>query len=347
MKKWITSKDQFWFKKWNNFILCDDNSTFLQSVYRVQSYERFGMDWELLLCIDINDDILIGSANVIINFPFFKLYVCSCGPTSRFSFEKSDEIVEFFTEFQKRAKYYNAFASQITVPLDLNIALNFNAYEGRIFTNVTSPRFSNLVSLDSEDTGNSYEWLIDTFLPKGRRDVRASYRKDLESKLANTEAELKLAYSCIEKNAQEKGYFVRSWIDMKDFIINSVSDEMAFVLTAWKDDEIQGSVLLERSKNRLSYTMGGIKRNTPDLLTGYFLQMEGMKLAKSLALKAYDISYGGPKEVQRFKSMFNPELSENYRSVYFINNKIKFYIFMRLYPLIKSVIFKLISFIKK
>jgi hypothetical protein len=89
--------------------------------------------------------------------------------------------------------------------------------------------------------------------------------------------------------------------------------------------------------------MGGVYRNSPDLLTGYFLQLEGMQLAQNLNLSFYDISYGGPLDVQRFKSMFNPILKESFKTIYFKNNNFKFFIFNKLYSSFKSFIPKLIS----
>lgn len=324
-------------------MLSDESSSFVQSIYRVKAYEKYGMDWELLLCVDESDTILIGSANIIVKIPFFKLYVCSYGPTLNNDIKKVFNYNDFIKEFINRSKQLNAFVSQITVPIDLGVDDCFKSIEGRIFTNIANPKYTNLIDLKSNENWFSKEELIDTFLPKGRRDVRASYRKGLVSQYPITESELQVAYLCFETNAKNKGYYVRSWEDMKDFVVESVKNKMAFVITAWHNDEIQGSIFLERSKDTLSYTMGGVYRNSPDFLTGYFLQLEGMQLAKSLNLSFYDISYGGPIEVQRFKSMFNPILKESFKTVYFKNNNFKFFIFNKLYSNLKSFIPKLIS----
>lgn len=343
MNKWIHTKENKWIDKWNSFILSDESSSFVQSIYRVKAYEKYGMDWELLLCVDESDNILIGSANIIVKIPFFKLYVCSYGPTVSNNSNNFIDKNEFFQNFTNRGKKLNAFVSQITIPIDLCINDSFKSVEGRIFTNIANPKYTNLIDLKSDEKWFLKEELIDTFLPKGRRDVRASYRKGLVRQYPITESELQVAYLCFETNARNKGYYVRSWDDMKDFVVESVKNKMAFVITAWHDDVIQGSIFLERSKDTLSYTMGGVYRNSPDLLTGYFLQVEGMQLAKSLNLSFYDISYGGPKDVQRFKSMFNPILKESFKTIYFKNNKFKFFIFNKLYSKFKNFLPKLIS----
>lgn len=343
MNRWIYTNEKKWIDKWNSFILSDESSSFVQSIYRVKAYEKYGMDWELLLCVDESDNILIGSANIIVKIPFFKLYVCSYGPSVSNTINNFIDKNEFLQQFINRGKKLNAFVSQITIPIDLCIDDSFKSVEGKIFTNIANPKYTNLIDLKSDEKWFLKEELIDTFLPKGRRDVRASYRKGLVSQYPITESELQVAYLCFETNAKNKGYYVRSWEDMKDFVVESVKNKMAFVITAWHDDVIQGSIFLERSKDTLSYTMGGVYRNSPDLLTGYFLQLEGMQLAQNLNLSFYDISYGGPIDVQRFKSMFNPILKESFKTIYFKNNNFKFFIFNKLYSNLKSFIPKLIS----
>lgn len=344
MTKWIYTKEEKWIKKWNSFVLSDERSSFLQSSYRVNTYRKYGMDWELLICIDEKENILLGSANVIVKLPFFKLYISSYGPTiSSYKIVSKLEYDEFFYQFNIRAKELNAFVAQITVPIDLSVNYKLKSIDGKIFTNITNPQYKNIINLKANDKWLEKEDLIGTFLSKGRRDVRASYRKGLVSKYPTTEKELQEAYSCIEINAKNKGYNVRGWNEMKDLIKESVKDKTAFIVSAWYDNKIQGAILLEKSHNKLSYTMGGVYRHSPDLLTGYFLQVEAMLLAQKLNIGFYDISYGGPKEVQRFKKMFKPILNESYKTIHFKHSNIKYFIFNKFYNILKSKIPKIIS----
>ncbi len=344
--KWITTKDDKYVSRWNEFILKDKKSSFVQSIHRVRAYEKYGMDWELLLGVDNKDNILVGSANVIIKMPLFKLYICSCGPNKSENFVEN--IGEFFTQFKNRAKELGCFASQISVHDIYEPNKIKGVRVGQIFTNVASTKTNNFISLKSDEQNVlSKEELIVTFSAKGRRDVRASYRKGLISKIPKTEIELEQAYACIEDNARNKGYQVREWADMKDFIIDSVKEENAFMITAWYEEEIQGAVLLERSCNYLSYSMGGVKRHSPDLLTGYFLQVEAMMLASSLGLDFYDVSYEGPKDVQRFKKMFNPTLKRDYTIIHFQHSYFKYKLFNLLYGKLKKYAFKIIELKRK
>ena len=347
MKNWIVTKDKIWFEKWNKLLLKDDKSVFLQNIYRVKSYQKYGMDYELLLCLDNDNNIICGSANVIIKFFFFKLYICSYGPTINLNYIDQINISNFFKKFNSRGKELRAFTSQISLLNNTPSFIEFKSYDGRVFEQIPIPKYKNRVSLKRDSVFLTKEKLISSFLPKGRRDVKSSYRKGLISKIPKSEKDLKIAYSCIESNANNKGYNVRKWDDIKDFIIDSVNNEMTFIITAWFGETLQGTIVLERSCNMLSYTMGGVKRNKPDLLTGYFLQSEAMLLAINEGIDYYDISFGGPPEVQRFKSLFNPILNEHYKTIYFVNSKIKHLIFSFAYKYLKGFIKTIVLLLKK
>ncbi|TDL99956.1 MAG: hypothetical protein C4K58_01555 [Flavobacteriaceae bacterium] len=348
MRRWIVTSDQKWLNKWDEFIFSDKESVFLQSIGRVDSYRKYGMDWELLIYMDDQDEkILMGSANIIVKMAFLKIYVCSYGPSISPEFERFEykDFNAYIEKFHSRAKELNAFTSQLTISKTFSISENY--ISGAIFPPVTCAKYHNIISLCPDDSTFDKEKLINTFSSNGRRDSRASYRKGLTSKLAKTEDELKSAYSCIERNAKEKGYQVRSWKEMNDFIIYSTKKENAYLLTAWYEEKLQGAVLLEKSQNTLHYTMGGVLRNKPDLLTGYFLQTESMVLASKLGLQYYDISYGGPEEVQRFKRMFNPTLTEPYITIHFKHSNIRYFLFQNLFPVLKKYLSKIIALKQK
>lgn len=335
--RWIYTTEKEWIDKWNNLILKDINSCFLQSTYWLSSYSKYGFEWELLLCIDGTNNILLGSANLIVQYYWLKFYVCSYGPTISEDIQ-NDSFNEFFDEFVKRSKVHHAIASQLTYPDSFCINRK-NIIEGRIVPHITIQESSNLISLKDLD-GNklSQEEIIKSFLPKGRRDVRASLRKGLVSKMPINYEEIKSAYLCFEMNAENKNYYVRKWEDMGEIIYESIKNEMAYIITAWYGDEIQGAILLERSSNQLNYTLGGVKRHKPDLLTGYFLQMEAMLLASELNMDFYNITHGGPLEVQHFKDSFNPHLVKKGITVNIIHKRMLYVIFIWIYNSIKSFI---------
>ncbi len=321
MVKWLVTKEPKYTEKWNEFILSNESGSFLQTMDRVKSYEQYGFDWELIICVDSEDNILIGSVNIIVKFLFLKVYICSYGPTYR-DIDLADAFVE---KFVSRAKEVNACVSQIALPANLSFLAKKEGRKGKVFTKVPSIESYNLIALkDEHDEQLAPERIIESFSKKARRDVRASYRKGLTVKLAETENELKQAYSCFEDNAGKKGYSVRSWEEMSTALISMSKHGRAHLLTAWYNDELQGAILLERSSKSLHYTMGGVHRHTPDLNTGYFLQMEGIRLAGEKNCSYYDISCGGPPAVEKFKLSFNPIFTDVGETIHFIHNSFIF-----------------------
>ena len=286
-----------------------------------------------MLHTDDQNEILMGSANIIIRFNIFKFYFCSFGPTFSSVVSSSVSINDFLKRFSIRSADLRCFATQISVPAEYTDIPELLGYrKGAIFNSITSYRYSNLIILRGKDGNHlSEEELIKGFTPNGRRDVRLSLRKQLHSKTAITYSELFEAYECIELNGKIKGYEVRKWQDIGKSLVESVGSNMCYVLTAFHNGVIQGACILEVSANTLNYTMGGVTRSTPDLLTGYFLQIEAIKLAKKLQMDYYNISYGGPSSVQKFKSQFNPTLIEAGVVYHKINNKLLYRVFKILY----------------
>ena len=65
---WRFTDDSFYLVKWNDFISRSKSSSFLQSTHRLSSYRKFGGNFELMLHTDDQNEILMGSANIIIRF---------------------------------------------------------------------------------------------------------------------------------------------------------------------------------------------------------------------------------------------------------------------------------------
>lgn len=347
MEKWLVTKEPKYTEKWDEFVLNNISGSFLQTMDRVRSYEQYGFDWELIICVDNEDNILVGSVNIVVQFLFLKMYICSYGPTYTGAEIKEGHADAFLTQFVQRAKELKACASQITLPTAISSVIKGKGSKGKIFTKIPSIESYNLINLiDDNDTLLDSESIIKSFSKKARRDVRASYRRGLTIKLAVKESELRLAYSCFEDNAGNKGYSVRSWEEFSTTIISMSKHGRAYLLSAWYNDEIQGAILVERSSDALHYTMGGVHRHTPDLNTGYFLQMEGMLLASEKNCKFYDISCGGPPAVKKFKQSFNPIFTDMGDTIHFVHNSFIFNLYKFLYKYVNSYFIQKLRYLK-
>ena len=333
MNKWIITSDDYWVNKWDQFLFNSSQAVFLQSSQRVKSYGSYGAKAELLLYVNSRQEIICGSANILVQFKFLRIYSCSFGPIVANDIFFNDELFrEYISQFRDRGEELKAFSSEITTPVTNHPPSNKSFNEGQIFNKLPKYELVNLISLkDSEDKYRSVETIIESFSKKARRDVRASYRRGLSSRIVTQHDEIEKAYGCIESNGTNKGYDVRSWGQFGHNVITMIDKGHACMLTAWLGDEIQGALLLERGGNVLNYTMGGVLRHKPDLNTGYFLQAEAIKQAINLDMDFYNISYYGPPEVMKFKKSFNPSLLQLGKSYYFVNNHVLYFLYKKLY----------------
>lgn len=336
--KWLTTNEPYWINKWDVLLKKTPQGNFSQMSTWLKSYIPYGFQPEIMIYADEFDNIIAGSGNVIVRIPFFTIYVCSHGPII---LKEDDQLIEdFISEFIKRSKSLHAIAAQITfsdIIRPKHISNNF--CKGNIFPKISAiSQVSTIELLTNDDSTFNAEAVVNSFLPKGRRDVRASYRKCLISRIAKTEDEIKEAYLCFIQNSENKGYNVRAWDDIKLSLIESICLNHALIVTAFCEDEIQGAILLYIGGDTINYTMGGVYRHKPDLLTGYFLQFEAMKIAHSLGISRYNITSGGPSEVRDFKLKFNPLLHEFPGSYYFENSKFKCRLFVLIYKFLKTKI---------
>lgn len=347
MGKWFVTKEPRYMEKWDDFVLANRSGSFLQTLDRVKSYERYGFEWELILKIDDEDEIIGGSLNILAKFSFVKMYICSYGPTYQSELVGHSYQEQFITEFNNRAKNIGACVAQITLPKGFHINPNFCSKKGKVFSSIPSIQDYNLINLIGDSGGRlDSEALINSFSKKARRDVRASYRKGLQVKVANTEAEMQEAYACFEDNAGNKGYSVRSWEEFSEAIISMCHKERAYLLSAWYNDNIQGAILIERSSDKLHYTMGGVHRHSPDLNTGYFLQMEAMMMASRKNCQSYDVSCGGPIPVKKFKESFNPTFTEVGDTFYFVHRPVVFKLYQVVTNHMGEYIFPALRYLK-
>lgn len=323
MNKWIFTKEENYINGWNKFVSSAENSSFLQKTHRLNSYEQYKCKYELQLLLNENNEIIAGSANIIINYPLFKIYFCSFGPIVSIAELAKLDLYNYTSEFVKRSKILSCFCCQLSLPIIFKDKMEMSRFKaGVCFNKITLQGDINKISLQDDNfLFKDKENLIATFTSNGRRDVRSSYRKELVCKIAQDINDLKSAYKCIEINAKTKGYTVRSWNDFGPYLIKGYESGDLHILMAIKETIIVGAIVLEKSGDTLNYTIGGIQRTSPDNQAGYFLQMEAMLYAIKLGYKFYNISSGGPVDVQRFKSQFNPKLSKFSFHCYHINNK--------------------------
>lgn len=333
--KWIATKEQKWLDKWDEIQINSEQGVYTQISTWLKSYQSYGFDYELLLCIDDNQKIIAGNGIIIFKVFWFKLYISNWKPLF---LNNSIQFIDFISFFFQRAKKLKCFASQINISNNDLQNINKPFYKGTLTNNVYIPSGFNCINFEHIITDNSIfeEQLLNSFHNYGRRDIRSSLRKNITLRQAKTEDEIKQAYQCFYKNSLRENYSIRSWQDQKEYLIESVNKNYSVVLTAFYEDNLKGAIWISKGGNMMTYMMGGVERTKPDLLIGYFLQWHAIKLSYNQGFEKYNLSIGGSKGVINFKNRFNPKFIKSENNYYFINRSFMFFLFQKIYPFFKK-----------
>lgn len=310
MKVFFTKEKQ-WLEKWDEFVSKNERGSHLILSDWLQSYQSYGFDFEIGLFLE-NEKIVGGYGAVIAKMAFFKFYIVPHGPIFTDNFE---ENISFgINELYLRATKLKCCYAQYSIPFSTNKLIESNSYhsniknniknlgaEGSLFKHIYSSYGINWVSFN---TASNPDELLQQFALQPRRNINLAYRNHIEITYSQTEEDCKLAYSLIEDNAKFGNYSVRAFQDFKNTMLSLIAKKRAFLLTVNFADEIKGAAFVVDCGNYLTYISGGTKKEKPDLNIGYVIHWEIIKKSYELGYKGYNISMGGSKGVQDFKSKF-------------------------------------------
>jgi len=328
----IFTKEASYLEQWDAFIDQSTQANHLQFSDWLQSYVSYGFDFEVGLLLD--NGILVGGFGAVIpKFSFFKFYIVPNGPIVKDGADA--EVFEtLLSAIANRAKTLKCCYCQFNQPLTIRKGGQFSEpfsvphlfKKGSLFKYVYTSEGINW--LDFSKYTSEAEILQD-FKSSVRRDIRSSERKGQEVFFLTEEKDIRAAYQLCEDNARRAGYSLRSWSDFSATILNLIVKKRAKFMAAYKDDEIKGAVFLVKSGNYYTYIFGGAKRETPDLLSGHFLQWEALTMAFREGCVGYNISLGGSDGVKSFKGGFNvtPILAQEAK-YYLVLNSLTFNLFL-------------------
>ena len=354
MKSFFT-KDNNWLKKWDAFLKTENRGNHLLYSDWLSSYKSYGFDFEVFIIINENEKIIGGFGAVIAKTLIFKFYVVPIGPI--FTISHESEINFALEKLKIRAKELNCCYCQFSFPHSNENTgfkhffstnnINLNDYKsGNLFKYVYSPKGVNWVDFK----GFTQEELLSSFTVQVRRNINLSLRNNLEISIATTYLECQLAYEIIEKNAIDNNYSVRSFNDFGSTIMSMIEKKTAYLFVAKQNKEIKGSALVVDCGNHLTYISGGTFKEKPDLKTGYFLHWKIIEKSFELGYSGYNISLGGSKGVQEFKSKFNTTailFSDETQHIIFKPTYFKLYLlFESILKKNKKTISKILRFLK-
>ncbi|MCA1917850.1 MAG: GNAT family N-acetyltransferase [Flavobacterium piscis] len=348
------TKDKFWLNKWDKFVCKNNDGSHLILSDWLKSYQSYGFDFEVGLCIE-NEKIIGGFGAIIPKFLLFKFYIIPYGPLV--VNEKNLVLEELIESIVTRSIKLKTCYLQIGFRSfkEIEKRINYTTYleknkfkKGNRFKYVFS--FIGLNWLDLRSYNAIDDLLLD-FKSSVRRDIRSAERKQITISYALTINEIELAYKLCLENARKANYALRDWNDIKETIIALIEKGSAKFITGTKDNELKGAILIIKAGSYYSYILGGTKKEKPDLLVGHLLQWEAIKLSFLEKCQGYNLSLGGSKGVQEFKNGFNTiQMSAENSNYYLVNNGLLFslYVFFEKYMKpYKRRVAKILALIKR
>jgi hypothetical protein len=306
----VYTKDPAMLAKWDEFVQHNDKGCHLLLSDWVNSYRSYGFDAEFCICID-KGEVIGGFAAVIAKVLFLKCYIVPYGPIAAEGFD--DHIQMLTLLIPERGKFHHAAYAHVALPVTSQknnhiynglFRVPAPAKAGHHFPYVYSSSGLNWISLKNYA---DEETILDSFKSSTRRDVRASLRKEMVVKMLETEAEIRDGYALCLANADKHGYALRDWDSFRETLINLIDKGYGKFLSASKDGEMKGAILLVKAGNYYTYILGGTVKEKPDLLPGHLLQWEAIRLSVHEKCDGYNISLGGSKGVLDFKDSFGTE----------------------------------------
>lgn len=354
----LFTKDKFWLDKWDAFLQKENQSSHLLYSDWLASYKSYGFDFEVFI-LHKKNEIVGGFGAVIAKSLIFKFYIIPFGPI--FKYNNQTLFDQTVIALKNRAKTIKCCYAQFSLPIvnDTLVENRFwnpeNLYQtklslakGNFFKYVYSQYGLNWISFKT--TQNKEEFLKNLNV-QVRRNINLSLRNEATFLYAENEADCKLAYKIIEKNALDNNYSVRSFEDFKDTILSLIKKKKAFLLYVLVDNEIKGAAFFVDCGNFFTYITGGTKKDKPDLKIGYLLHWKIIEKSFESGYLGYNISLGGSNGVKDFKSKFNTQvIYYNNPHRFFIINKALFgfyKLFNSIFVKNKKFISSILKFLKK
>ena len=314
MIEFISTKEKVWLEKWDIFVAKNPKGSHLILSDWLKSYKSYGFDYELGLFLE-NDKIIGGYGALIPKFLFFKFYIIPHGPIVIKGSE--NYLAEILEQIGTRAKLINCCYAQVSLPISSNCKIKDFVFDpsevklvenkfktGKLFNYVYCSYGLNWMDFSEHPNPESY---LKSLTSKVRQYVRLPYKKNTEILNVTNEVELRKGYNIFEFNAKENGYEIRAFKDVKNSILGLINSNQAYFLNIYADGEVKASGFYVMAGGYTTNVMAGVIKEKPDLKLGYMLQWEAVKKAFENGHKGYNISVGGSKGVQDFKTKFGAE----------------------------------------
>jgi lipid II:glycine glycyltransferase (peptidoglycan interpeptide bridge formation enzyme) len=152
--------------------------------------------------------------------------------------------------------------------------------------------------------------------PKGRYNTRLAQRKGVKVRSGTAGEIIDLFYPILCEAGRRDNFAVEPFSFFVELASTLVPSGMATLLIAELDGEVLGGLIIVIYGTMATYLYGGISNTRRNVMAGYALQWEALRLAKEAGCTSYDM-YGFDQfcnplnrygRFSRFKSQFGGEV---------------------------------------
>ncbi|MBX9692333.1 MAG: peptidoglycan bridge formation glycyltransferase FemA/FemB family protein [Cyanobacteria bacterium] len=143
------------------------------------------------------------------------------------------------------------------------------------------------------------EELLNSMTPKGRYNIRLSQRHGIAVRAESSPEAVRHFYQLLLEASRRDDFAVEPPKFFEDLLDTLCEPGHARVLLAEKDGDILAAMLLTTYGARATYLYGGISNRRRNLMAGYALQWEAVRISRDLGCSVYDMygfdQFGSPQ----------------------------------------------------
>jgi hypothetical protein len=281
---------------WDELCIVTKYVSFLSLSTWLGAYNKIPFVKKTLFVIKNNHSnrLIGGIAGLNVGFGRFKMLIFPSGPYVFGNENNIEKCREALIEHLSKIK------CKIYLNIDNSIEINGFVQRRWRFKGIYTNPGIGLIDTSVSD----FETLLIRMKAKTRRDIRASFRKQLEIHELKDTNEMKAIYNQFKENSLRNGYKIKPFWWYKSMWAAQIESGVSRFFYATKEKDVKGAIWVIKCGGAYHYLMGASKREKKDLLVGYRLQSEIMMLSIEERLDYYNISIGGPKSVEQFKDDF-------------------------------------------
>jgi hypothetical protein len=137
-----------------------------------------------------------------------------------------------------------------------------------------------------------------------KRKIKDGLKSEIEIEEINSVKQFINFYKSLKMNSIQGKYNIRPYFSLKRIWVKGlINDTLKLVIIKYENTIVASGFFL-KSGSCLHYIMGSSNKDIKKLNSGYLMHWIGIKMAIQFKFIAYNISIGGPKNIEKIKEDF-------------------------------------------